>query len=130
GWWGGANDSRMDLEILKLILQSLSSFAIAGGLIFSAVQFWYWRKGARTANFAKLVELQMQLRRMRVDDPSLASVYKDDVRNLASDQEIREYFFNLMQLSVFEIVWFMHKEGQLPQDYFESWVRRMRTIEQ
>ncbi len=120
----------MDLEVIKVVLQTLSSFAIAGGLLFTAVQFWYWRRAAHVANFSKLVELQMSLRKMRVDDPSLAAVYKDDVRNLSTDQEIREYFFNLMQLSVFEIVWFMHKNHQLPDDYFQSWVDRMRVIEQ
>lgn len=41
---------------------------------------------------------------------------------------MREYFFNLMQLSVFEIVWFSHKHGQLPADYFRSWEARMRDI--
>ncbi len=59
---------------------------------------------------------------MRVDDPSLASVYQHDVQGMSSDREIREYFMNLMQLSVFEIVWFSHKHGQLPDDYYQSWV--------
>ena len=40
-----------------------------------------------------------------------------------------QYFFNLMQLSVFEIVWFSHEQGQLPSAYFQSWVERMRVIE-
>jgi len=34
-----------------------------------------------------------------------------------------------MQLSIFEIVWFNHREGLLPDDYFESWVKRMREIQ-
>ncbi len=45
------------------------------------------------------------------------------------DEEIRFHFMNLMQLSVFEIVWYAHKQGQLADDYYESWVRRMRDIE-
>ena len=120
----------MDLRLLQIILQAISSFAIATGLIFAAVQFLYARKAQHVANFAKLVELQMQLRRMRVEDPSLASVYKHDVQGLHSDREIREYFMNLMQLSVFEIVWFSHRLGQLPDDYYQSWVDRMKAIEQ
>jgi hypothetical protein len=116
------------VQIVQVTLQALSSFAIAGGLIYAAVQFRQARKAQHVANFAKLVELQMQLRKMRVDDPSLAHVYKHDVAPLASDREIREYFMNLMQLSLFEIAWYSHKMGQLSDDYFDSWVTRMRSI--
>jgi hypothetical protein len=119
----------MNHQLLQISLQAISSFAIAAGLIFAAVQFLYARKAQHVVNFAKLVELQMQLRRMRVEDPSLASVYKHDVQGLHSDREIREYFMNLMQLSIFEIVWFSHRLGQLPDDYYQSWVDRMKEIE-
>jgi hypothetical protein len=119
----------MDLAHIQIALQTLSSLAIAGGLVYTAMQFRAWRKAAYVANFSKLVELQMMLRKMRVDDPSLASVYKHDVQGLTSDREIREYFMNIMQLSVFEIVWFSWRNGQLPRDYFDSWVKRMEAIE-
>jgi len=119
----------MDPIYIQITLQSISSFAIAGGLIFTAFQFLQYRRALHVANFSKLVELQMHLREMRVHDPSLAKVYRHDVEMLSTDDEIREYFFNLMQLSVFEIVWFSHRNGQLPDDYFESWVKRMRDIE-
>jgi hypothetical protein len=118
----------LSLQVLQLVLQSISSLAIAGGLLYSAVQFRHYRRAAHVANYTKLVELQMGLRRMRVDDPSLAYVYSHDVRELADEREIREYFFNLMQVSVFEIVWFSHRQGQLPDDYFRSWVKRMTDI--
>ena len=118
----------MDLTSPQVLLQALSSFAIAGGLLFTAVQFRNWRKAQHVANFQKLVELQMHLREMRVHDPNLARVYKHDVAALASDDEIRHYFMNLMQLSVFEIVWFSHRHGQLPDDYYKSWVDRMQWI--
>lgn len=118
----------MTLDLLRTILQAISSFAIAGGLIFTAVQFMKSRNAAHVANFTKLIELQMTLRRMRVDDPTLAYVYRHDVENQESDRAIREYFFNLMQLSIFEIVWFSYTHQQLPRDYFLSWDRRMREI--
>lgn len=116
------------MELLKVILQGISSLAIAGGLVFTAVQFMNYRKAQRVANFAKMVELQMHLREMRVNDPSLATVYRHDVQALEDDEQIRQYFFNLMQLSVYEIVWYAYVEGQLTQDYFDSWTRRMRDI--
>jgi hypothetical protein len=118
----------MQAAHIALVLQSISSLAIAGGFIFAAIQFRHHRKAAHVANFTKLVDMQMMLRRMRVDDPSLAQVYRHDVQSLSSPTEIREYFFNLMQLSVFEIVWFSYREQQLPRGYFESWDRRMRDI--
>jgi hypothetical protein len=118
------------LQILQITLQALSSFAIAGGLLFTAVQFRQARKAQLVANFSKLVELQYQLRYIRVQTPSLASVSPHDVQNLHSDREIQEYFLNLMQLSLFEIAWYAHKHGQLPPDYFHSWAKRMWQVGQ
>ena len=116
------------LQILQISLQALSSFAIAGGLFYTAVQFREARKAQGVANFAKLVELQYDLRKIRVDFPSLASLYEDDVKYLHSDRDIQAYFLSLMQLSLFEIAWYAHKEGQLPDDYFRSWEKRMLQL--
>lgn len=116
------------LQIIQITLQALSSFAIAGGLIFAAIQVWQARKAQLVANFSKLVELQYQLRQIRVEHPALASVHEHDVQNLGSEREIQDYFLNLMQLSVFEIAWYAHKHGQLPDDYFHSWASRMWEV--
>jgi hypothetical protein len=121
---------QINLQILQITLQALSSFAIAGGLIFTAIQFSQARKAQVVANFSKLVELQYQLRQIRVNNPSLASVHQLDVENLHSDREIQEYFLNLMQLSLFEIAWYAHKNGQLPDDYFHTWTTRMWQVGQ
>jgi hypothetical protein len=118
----------MDSITPQILLQALSSFAIAGGLIFTALQFRSYRKAQHVANFSKLVEMQMHLRELRIHDPDLARTYQHDVVLLKSDEEIRQYFMNLMQLSVFEIVWFSYKQGQLPESYFQSWVARFRDI--
>ena len=109
-------------------LQSVSSICIAGGFLYSALQFRDYRRAQHVGNFTKLVELQMHLREMRVHDPELAKVYRDDVEDLASAKDVREYFFNLMQVSVYEIVWFSMRERQLPEDYFRGWEQRMRSI--
>jgi hypothetical protein len=120
----------INLQLLQITLQALSSFAIAGGLIYSAIQFRHAQKAQAVANFSKLVELQYQLRQIRVHHPSLASVHQADVQNLHSDREIQEYFLNLMQLSLFEIAWYAHKNDQLPDDYFASWASRMWQVAQ
>jgi hypothetical protein len=44
------------------------------------------------------------------------------------ERAIRSYYFNLMQLSIFEIVWFSWHHGQIREDYFRSWERRMYDI--
>ena len=118
------------LQVIQITLQALSSFAIAGGLIFTAIQFRHARKAQLVANFSKLVELQYQLRYIRVQHPSLASVHEHDVEHLETERDIQDYFLNLMQLSLFEIAWYAHKHGQLPPDYFESWNSRMAEIAQ
>lgn len=118
------------LQIIQITLQALSSFAIAGGLVFAAIQVWQARKAQLVANFSKLVELQYQLREIRVEHPELASVHQHDVENLHSHREIQDYFLNLMQLSLFEIAWYAHKHGQLPDDYFNSWASRMWEVAQ
>ena len=118
----------MTLQVVQVVLQGLASLGIAGGLIYTSIQFRNYRRAQHVANFTKLVELQMHLREMRVTDPSLATVYKHDVEHARTDREVREYFFNLMQLSVFEIVWFGHQNGQVPDDYFRSWDLRVREI--
>src|SRR5437868_2057524 len=121
---------RTDLQILQITLQALSSFAIAGGLLYTAIQFRQARQAQLVVNFSKLVELQYELRRLRVQDPLLASVHEDDVKHLGSPREIQEYFLNLMQLSLFEIAWYAHRHGQLPADYFHSWAKRMWQVGQ
>ncbi|HMN42121.1 MAG TPA: hypothetical protein PKE29_14850 [Phycisphaerales bacterium] len=125
----------MTIPEVQILIQALSATAITGGLVYSALQFRKNRDAQHFGNFAKLVEMQMHLREMRVGDPSLARVYRGDVAftdDLPTPEEreraIREYFFNLMQLSVFEIVWFGWKRGQVPEDYFRSWETRMREI--
>jgi hypothetical protein len=118
------------LQVLQITLQALSSFAIAGGLLYTAIQFRQARKAQLVANFSKLVEMQFQLRNLRVQNPSLAAVHQHDVEHLHSAQEIQEYFLNLMQLSLFEIAWYAHKQGQIQTDYYESWEKRVRQLGQ
>lgn len=116
------------INLVQVVLQAVASFAIAGSAIYAAVQFRQARRAASVANFSKLVELMMQLRRLRVEDPRLVRVFADDAEQLSSDEEAREHFMNLMHLSLFEIAWFAHQQGQVPDDYLESWVENMRSI--
>ena len=121
----------MDLttfQAVQLGLQTISSMAIAGGLIFTAVQVRRSHRATYVSNYTRLVEMQNALRKIRVDSPSLAYVHSHDVEGLVSDDDIRDHFLNLMQLAVFEIIWFSHLHGQIPHDYWESWERRMKDV--
>jgi nicotinic acid phosphoribosyltransferase len=116
----------LNIQLLQVTLQALSSLAIAGGLLYTAFQFRHARKAQLVANFSKLVELQYQLRRIRVERPDLAS--EQDTQTLKGDREIQQYFLNLMQVSLFEIAWYAHKQGQIADEYFHSWARRMWEV--
>lgn len=116
------------LLVIQVTLQACTATAITGGLLYTAFQFRAARRAQAVANFAKIVELQFQLRKMRVENPALAAVSKLDVEHMKSDREIQEYFLQLMQLSLFEIAWYGHEHGQLSDEYFESWVKRFRII--
>jgi hypothetical protein len=116
------------LDHARTALQTVSTLALVGSVVYAAVQLRNWHKSQQVSNFIKLVEMQMQLRRMRVERPELAEVHKHDTDGLATPRDVQFFFLNLMQLSVFEIAWYSHRMGQLNDDYFRSWERRMRVI--
>lgn len=119
----------MSEETMRVVLQALSAFAYAGTLFYAALQFRGWRTSQRVANFTKLIELQLQLRSMNVNDPTLAALDPDAVPK-GTTKEVRGYFYNLMQLSLFEIAWFSHRQGQLDEGYYESWVSFITSVVQ
>jgi hypothetical protein len=64
---------------------------------------------------------------MLVDDPTLA-LQGLDMPTGISTEAIRGDYFNLMQLSVFEIAWYTHLHSQLTDDYFNSWAASMTEV--
>ncbi len=118
----------MSLAEAQLLLQSISALAAAGGLIYFVLELRGWRTAQYVANFTKLVELQLGLRRMRMDDPSLVTQDSDTALASYPPEKVRIYFYYLMQVSLFEVAWFSHHQGQLPDDYFQSWVNSIRQL--
>src|SRR5262244_4366434 len=116
----------MNNAMLQVVLQVVSVLAVTVGLVYTALQFRGWRTTQHVANFTKLVELQLQLRKMVVDDPTLATLA--GVAPGTTPDETRGNYYNLMQVSLFEIAWFSHQYGQLPHDYFASWVENMTGV--
>jgi len=55
-----------------MLFQAVSALAVVGRFVYAALQFRGWRTAQYVANFTTLVELQ--LRKMVVDDPTLAPV--------------------------------------------------------
>src|SRR4030095_9639998 len=84
---------------LQMLFQAVSALAVVGGFVYAALQFRGWRTAQYVANFTKLVELQLQLCKMVVDDPTLAPV---GLALPAEDQgeATRGHFYNMMQLRV------------------------------
>ena len=119
----------MNNATLQVVLQVVSALAVAGGLVYAALQFRGWRTAQYVANFTTLVELQLQLRKMVVEEPTLATLGAGIPQGVVPD-EIRGNFYNLMQVSLFEIAWFSHQHSQLPHDYFASWVASMAAVAQ
>ncbi len=111
----------MNNSILHEIVQAIPLLAAACGLVYTALQFRGWRASQFVANFTKLIELQLQIRKMAVDDPTLRP-------EGTPPEEVRAYYYSLMQLSLFEIAWYSHEYGQLTDDYFASWEVNMRSV--
>jgi hypothetical protein len=119
----------MSDSTFHLFVQTVSLLGVAGGLTYTGVQLRNWRNAQYVTNFTKLVELQMQLRKMVVDDPTLAvATFGPGIE--ISPEEIRGDFYNLMQVSLFEIAWFSHRHGQLTEDYFKTWASYMLAVAQ
>lgn len=114
---------------LHFLVQTVSLLGVAGGLLYTGVQLRNSRNAQYVTNFTKLVELQLQLRKMIVDDPTLATVSLGPGIEISVD-DIRGDYYNLMQVSLFEIAWFSHRHGQLTDDYFKTWAAYMMTVAQ
>ena len=117
----------MSFSVLQALLQGIPVLAAAGGLFYAALQFRGWRDSQYVANFTKLVEVQLQLRKMVVDDPILDPLGSAEPTRSPAEK-MRKYYYALMQMGVFEIAWFTHKQGQLTDDYFASWETAMASI--
>ena len=117
----------MDKATIHTIVQAVSIFSMTGGLFYAAVQFRGWRAAQQVANVTKLIELQLELRKMMVDDPTLAPISISNKVD-CSKEETRAYYYNLMQLSLFEMAWYSHGQGQLSDDYFKSWEANMAHV--
>jgi hypothetical protein len=118
----------MTSAMIQTIVQAVSVLSMAGGLVYAALQFRGWRTAQHVANVTKLIELQLELRKMLVDDPSLAPTGLSIPPEVISKEETRGHFYNLMQLSLFEIAWYSRIHGQLTDDYFTSWQENMTVI--
>jgi hypothetical protein len=92
-------DSRSDDRLLSPTQAAGERWQTITRTLQGRDQFRGWRTAQYVANFTKLVELQLQLCKMVVDDPTLAPI---GLALPAEDQgeATRGHFYNLMQLSV------------------------------
>jgi len=111
----------------QFLVQIVSTLGVAGGVVYAGKQLRGWRDSQYIANFTKLVQLQLEHRKRLVDDPALA-LQGIGLPAGTPPEDIREDYYNLMQLRLFEIAWFTHLHGQLTDDYFNSWVAGMAEV--
>ena len=119
----------MNTAMFQVVVRAISTLAVAGGLIYAALQFRGWRTTQYATNFTELVKLQLELRKMVVDDPALATAGLG-LPAETPPENIRSDYYNLMQLSLFEIACFSHLNSQLTGDYFNSWATYMAEVAQ
>ena len=62
----------MTSTTLQVVLQAFSTLAVAGGLVYATLQLREWRHAQYVTNFTTLVALLGELRKIVVDDPTLA----------------------------------------------------------
>lgn len=94
--------------MLHVILQAIPVLAAAGGVLYAALQFRGWRLSQYVANFTKLIELQLQIRK---DDyfaswevnmlsiakrPAFRAMWQSDRTKILHDG-FRRYMERLMQ---------------------------------
>lgn len=98
----------VNTSMLHVILQAIPVLAAAGGVLYAALQFRGWRLSQYVANFTKLIELQLQIRK---DDyfaswevnmlsiakrPAFRAMWQSDRTKILHDG-FRRYMERLMQ---------------------------------
>ena len=119
----------MNNPMLQVVLQAVSALAVTGGAGLRGLAVSGVANRAACGEFYHAGRAAITTPQMAVEDPTLATLGAGMSPETAPD-EIRGNFYNLMQVSLFEIAWFSHQHGQLPHDYFASWVASMAVVAQ
>lgn len=96
-------------------------------LIVLIIQTRHLQKTMYAANYGKMIEMLKDLRLLRINDPSLAKVYSKEVEGL-SNEDIRYHFFNLIVLSILEMLFVDWKQGLISRETWEYWLDSIRRI--
>lgn len=81
------------------------------------------------STYSRMIEMLKDLRAMRIEDPTLAQVYKGDT-NGKTEQEIRHHFFNLIVLSIAELLFVNRKLKLAPDRDWDNWIEAIRHLAQ
>jgi hypothetical protein len=111
------------IELLTLI----QTVVLTITLIILIIENRTLRKTIYASNYGKMIDMLKELRLLRINDPELAKVYETEVKNL-SPTETRYHFFNLIVLSILEMLFVDMKLGLITKDTWQFWLKRIQDI--
>jgi len=74
-----------------------------------------------------MIDMLKELRLLRINDPELAKVYETEIKSL-SPIETKYHFFNLIVLSILEMLYVDMKLGLITKDTWQFWLAKIRDI--
>jgi len=111
------------IEALMLIQTIVFSLT----LIILIIQTRHLQRTIYSSNYGRMIEMLKELRVLRINDPSLAKVYAREVEGL-TDEQIRFHFFNLIVLSILEMLYIDWSQGLISKETWEYWLDAIRKI--
>jgi len=116
-------------DFFIIILMFLQTIIYGATLWVLIIQNRKLTKSININNYQTAVQFLKDLRQLRILDPSLAKVYKKEIKGLSED-EIRFHFFNLIVLSTLELLYAQNKAGFLDDDTWNFWLNAIKRIAQ
>jgi hypothetical protein len=96
-------------------------------LIILIIQTRHLQRTIYSSNYGRMIEMLKELRVLRINNPSLAKVYASEVEGL-TDEQIRFHFFNLIVLSILEMLYIDWSQGLISKETWEYWLDAIRKI--
>jgi len=93
------NEATMTLEGIYFIGQTFAAAAIIVSLIYAAMQFRVYAKGAQEARYSTAISDLQEFRKILATDADCARIYRDGLADLAKLDSVEQWRFGaLMQL--------------------------------
>lgn len=115
------------LETTTLWVYGIQTLIMVATVWVMIYQLGRLRKTFLSSNYGQFIALLKDLRMERVRHPDLARVYSEETEGM-DDAEIRNHFFNLIVLSIFEKVYYDKNLGLVDNDTWKFWLESMKNL--